>query len=473
MRKLLFSFILFPTFFVAQLNKFVAEWADDKDLKNGIQSFCIYDYKNDLVLVEHNAHTFMIPASTMKAITTAAALKTLGSNYRFATKLAHTGNFTKETGVIDGDLVIIGNGDPTIQSESFYKPDSATLMDKWAQALLAAGVKEIKGKIIGDASAWEHQVPGHWIWADIGNYFGAVPCALSFMDNKFKVIFDSKEAGSAAEVVKIVPASLIPKMTIVNKVIAKGTEDEAFVYGDPFGCTKYISGRIPPNKKNFEVEAALPDPALLCAESLLNSLKKSGVKCAGTYTSNYEKHDTSFKSVTLYTHYSPSLERIVQVTNITSNNLFAETVLRAMAYGSPSNGIELVKKFLAAKGIETNELYMTDGSGLARADLVTTNLQAKMLGKIQSDPSISKTFFNSLPVAGKQGSMSNIGKGTYIEGKMRAKTGYINKARAYCGYVTTKTGKELAFSVIFNNYSCSAKEAKVKIEKFLVALGEE
>jgi D-alanyl-D-alanine carboxypeptidase/D-alanyl-D-alanine-endopeptidase (penicillin-binding protein 4) len=69
--------------------------------------------------------------------------------------------------------------------------------------------------------------------------------------------------------------------------------------------------------------------------------------------------------------------------------------------------------------------------------------------------------------------MSNIGKGTYIEGKMRAKTGYINKARAYCGYVTTKTGKELAFSVIFNNYSCSAKEAKTKIEKFLIALGEE
>jgi len=86
---------------------------------------------------------------------------------------------------------------------------------------------------------------------------------------------------------------------------------------------------------------------------------------------------------------------------------------------------------------------------------------------------IAKSFYNSLPVAGKQGSMSNIGKGTYIEGKMRAKTGYINRARGYCGYVTTKTGKEVSFSILFNNYNCSAKEAKVKIEKFLVALGEE
>lgn len=473
MKKIIFGLLLIPYVFVAQLNKFVAEWAEDKDLKSAVLSYCVYDYKNDLVLAENNAHTFMIPASTMKAITTAAALKTLGNNYRFATKIAHTGKFTKETGVIDGDVLIIGSGDPTIQSESFYKPDSMGLMDKWAQALSAAGVKEIKGKIIGDASAWEHLVPGHWIWADIGNYFGAVPCGLSFMDNKFKVLFNSKEAGSTVELVKIKPESLTSKMTIINKVIAKGTEDEAFVYGDPFGYTKYISGRIPPNKKNFEVEAAMPDPALICAESFLSSLKKTGIKCNSIATSNYEKKDTSFKSVTLYTHYSPSLEKIVQVTNITSNNLFAETLLRAMAYGSSSNGIELVKKFLVAKGIETSELYMTDGSGLSRADLVTTTLQAKMLGKIQADNMIAKSFYNSLPIAGKQGSMSNIGKGTYIEGKMRAKTGYINRARGYCGYVTTKTGKELSFSILFNNYNCSAKEAKVKIEKFLVALGEE
>ncbi len=473
MKKILFGFLIAPYIFVAQLNKFIAEWAEDKDLKSAVLSYCVYDYKNDLVLAENNAHTFMIPASTMKAITTAAALKTLGNNYRFQTKIAYTGKFTKETGVVDGDVLIIGSGDPTIQSESFYKPDSTGLMDKWAQALSAAGVKEIKGKIIGDGSAWEHQVPGNWIWADIGNYFGAVPCALSFMDNKFKVIFNSKEAGSTVEMVKIIPESLTAKMTIVNKVIAKGTEDEAFVYGDPFGYTKYISGKIPPNKKNFEVEASMPDPALICAESLLNSLKKTGIKCNNIAASTYEKRDTSVKCVTLYTHYSPSLEKIVQVTNITSNNLFAETLLRAMAYGSPSNGIELVKKFLVAKGIETSELYMTDGSGLSRADLVTTTLQAKMLGKIQEDNMIAKSFYNSLPIAGKQGSMSNIGKGTYIEGKMRAKTGYINRARGYCGYITTKTGKELSFSILFNNYNCSAKEAKVKIEKFLVALGEE
>jgi D-alanyl-D-alanine carboxypeptidase/D-alanyl-D-alanine-endopeptidase (penicillin-binding protein 4) len=293
------------------------------------------------------------------------------------------------------------------------------------------------------------------------------------MDNKFKVIFNSKEAGSKAEVAKVIPASLQTKVTINNNVIAKGTEDEAFIYGDPFGYNKTISGKIPPNKTNFEVEAALPDPALLCAEYLMNSLKKVGIKCKeNNCISNYEKRDTSIKTTLIYTHSSPTLEKIVGVTNITSNNLYAESLLRILGNGYAYSGIEAVRKFLIAKGLDASEINMTDGSGLSRADLITTSLQATLLGKIQLDNMINKSFFNSLPIAGKQGSMSNIGKGAYIENKMRAKTGYINKARGYSGYVTTKTGKELSFSILFNNYSCGAKEAKLKIEKFLIELGE-
>ncbi len=473
MEKIFFYLLFLPQLFICQLNKFVGEWEKDKDLKGAILSYCVYDYKNDLVLAELNSHQFVIPASTLKVITTSTALKVLGNNYKFQTKIAYSGKLNKETGVLNGDLIIIGGGDPTLQSENFYKQDSSYLTNKWAQIIKAAGIKEITGKIIGDASAWEHTIPGNWIWADLCNYFGAVPCGLSFMDNKFKVIFNSKEAGSNAEVIKIIPESLTGKIKINNKVIAKGTEDEAFIYGDPFGYTKDIAGRIPPNKSNFEIEAALPDPALLCAENLLTSLKKEGIKCKeNSASSNYEKRDTSFKPTTIYTHYSPSLEKIVNVTNITSNNLFAESLLRVLGNGYGYSGIEIVRKFLTTKGIDVNELNMTDGSGLARADLVTTSLQATLLGKIQLDNALSKSFYNSLPIAGKQGSMSNIGKGTPIENKMRAKTGYINKARGYCGYITTKTGKELSFSILFNNYNCSAKEAKIKIEKFLVELGE-
>ena len=113
---------------------------------------------------------------------------------------------------------------------------------------------------------------------------------------------------------------------------------------------------------------------------------------------------------------------------------------------------------------------MADGSGLSRANSITTKIQATVLSKIYRDSLMYPAFNASLPVAGKNGSMTNLCKGTFAENNMRAKTGYINRARGYCGYVKTKSGKELAFSVLFNNYDCSPKEMKLKIEKLLVAL---
>jgi D-alanyl-D-alanine carboxypeptidase/D-alanyl-D-alanine-endopeptidase (penicillin-binding protein 4) len=252
-----------------------------------------------------------------------------------------------------------------------------------------------------------------------------------------------------------------------------GTEDDAFVFGDPYSFTKDVSGKIPPNKTNFEVEAALPDPALMCAEKLFTSLSKLGIKCnPKTIESNYKLSDSVITKQLLYTHLSPTLDKIVYHTNLHSNNLYCETLLRSIGKGSMYAGIDIVSNYWQKKGLDVSELFMVDGSGLSRANTVTTNFQASLLSKIHNDSILFKTFNNSLPVAGKSGSMSNIGKGKLIENNMRAKTGYINRARGYCGYVRSKSGKDLAFSVLFNNYNCSAKEAKVKIEKFLIELGE-
>ncbi|MBA3665696.1 MAG: D-alanyl-D-alanine carboxypeptidase, partial [Bacteroidetes bacterium] len=182
--------------------------------------------------------------------------------------------------------------------------------------------------------------------------------------------------------------------------------------------------------------------------------------------------DSTATRTTIYSYYSPPLEKIVYFTNLKSNNHYCETILRAIGKGSMYSGIEATKNYWQKKGLDVSELFMVDGSGLSRANTVTTNFQASLLSSIYKDSVFYKTFNNSLPIAGKSGSMSNIGKGKLIENNMRAKTGYINRARGYCGYVKSKSGKDLAFSVLFNNYSCSAKEAKVKIEKFLIELGE-
>ncbi len=466
------AFLFFTTTYFSQSITCVNEWKTDKDLKSATLAFCVIEIKTNSVIAEYNAHQFVIPASTQKAITTSAALGILGANYRFETKIYYTGNFNKETGIIDGDVIIYGGGDPTLQSEYFVK-DSSIITDKWATILKEKGVKEIKGKLIGDASAYERAIPSNWIWADINNYFGAAPCALNYNDNKFKIFYSSKALGTKATVESTFPNYVSKTYTINSNVICKGTEDEAFVVGDPYSFIKDVSGKIPPNKTSFEVEAVLPDPALLCAENLCSSLNKIGIKCNPKKTSsNYTKPDSTATKQLLFTHYSPSLDKIIFHTNLKSNNLYAESILRAVGKGSFYLGLDAIKNYWNKQGLDITELNMTDGSGLSRANTVSTFFQASMLCKITNDSVTYKVFNNSLPIAGKSGSMSNIGKGKFIEGNMRAKTGYINRARGYCGYVKTKKGKELAFSILFNNYNCSAKEAKIKIEKFLVELGE-
>lgn len=472
MFRALVSFFLAPLLCHGQLSSFAEAWKNDKDLKNASIGFCVLDARTSSLVSEYNAQLGLIPASTLKIVTTAAAMGLLGNGFRYETRLYYTGTLNKATGVLNGNLVISGSGDPSLQSENFNK-DSSQLTDKWAAILKEKGIKEITGAIIGDAACFERAVPDNWVWSDIGNYFGTVPCGLSFMDNKFRILYNSKATGSKAEVKSIAPNYLKTPITVSSNVEAKGTEDEAYVYGDPFSYHKEVAGRIPPNKNNYEVEAALPDPALLCAERLYLSLQKAGISCRqSACLSNYKKEDTLVAKQLLYTHFSPTLDKIVLYTNLKSNNLYCESLLRTMGKGQVPAGIEAVKAYWQKRGLDVSELFMSDGSGLSRSNTVTTGFQARLLCKIYRDSLNYRTFNASLPVAGKSGSMSSIGKGTVIENNLRAKTGYINRARGYCGYVKTRSGQELAFSLLFNNYACTAKEARLKLEKFMVALGQ-
>lgn len=467
-----FYLFLFPFLINAQLNRVVEDWKNDKELKNASISFCVLDINTSNIILEQNSHQSLIPASTLKVVTTSAALGILGENFRYETKIYYTGNLDKKSGILNGDIIIFGSGDPTLQSEYFSK-DSSLITDKWAAIIKNKGIKEIKGSIIGDASHFERTIPDDWIWSDINNYFGTTPSGLSFIDNKFKILFTSNNSGEAAFIQNTFPVYLNKPYIITSNVISKGTEDEAFVYGDPFSFTKNVSGSIPPNKKNYEIEASLPDPALLCAEKLFLSLQKIGVNCnENLIKSNFQKNNNIGSWQIIHSHLSPPLNKIIYFTNQHSNNLFCESLLLTLGNGNIINGITAVKTYWQKRGLDINELFMADGSGLCRANTITTSFQTKLLSKIFRDTVNGKSLINSLPLAGSSGSMINIGRGKYIENNMRAKTGYIKRVRGYCGFVKSRSGKNIAFSVLFNNFNCSALSAKLKIEKFLIELGE-
>ncbi len=464
----------------------------DKELQHATWSICVMKTKKDSVVAEYNSQTSVVPASTLKVVTTAAALSILGSDFVFETKLMYDGVFDSISGTLKGNLYIRGGGDPTLGSDYFKdKKDSLTILEKWAVILKAKGIKTIEGAVVGDASIFEDNlIPAQWIWADMGNYFGAGACGLTYVDNKYKVFFKSGIPGSETSITGVLPN--IYDMQLVNHVTAGGKDDNAFIYGSPYSNYRTISGTIPSNKTNYEVEGAIPDPALFCAKELTRALKNIDIKVMKEATtvraekdfestskisSGYKKLEyNNDKRTTLHTNYSPTLDKIVYWTNMKSLNLYAEHLLKFIAYkktgyGSTNAGTEIVTNFWKTKDVDVSGFFMNDGSGLARANVITTKTQTQILRVMSSDKNFN-AFYNSLPVAGKSGSLGSLCEGTFAENNLRAKSGYITRARGYTGYVKNRKGELLCFSVLANNYACSPTEMKLKLEKLLIAVAE-
>ncbi len=477
--KIIISLFFIPFFVFAQTAKqkiddVFIEYKTDKALKSATLGLCVLNAKTGSLIYDYNANLSLTPASTMKIVTTGAALSILGAGYKYETKLIVDGNYDSIKGIIDGDLIIKGSGDPTLNSEYFKKKeDTLDVVEKWSAVLKEKGIKKITGRIIADVSCFDDNLPTNWIWGDIGNYFGAGASGLSYNDNKFKIFFKSgTSAGDSTSIIECVP--YVPNLKIKNTVFVGGKDDNAFIFGAPHQYERTISGTIPANQSRYEVEGALPDPAWLCAYKLREALVKNGVNISSKdIIVNYDTK--KYEGKVLYIHKSVSLEKIIQHTNMKSNNHFAETLLKTIAYkktgrGNTISGTEIISNYWKGRGVDTEGLFMNDGSGLSRSNAITPMQQATILSKIFKDSTAYKVFNNSLPVAGKSGSLASLCKGSFAENNLRAKSGYITRARGYAGYVKNKKGEELCFSILFNNYNCTPTEAKKKIERILELL---
>jgi serine-type D-Ala-D-Ala carboxypeptidase/endopeptidase (penicillin-binding protein 4) len=451
----------------------------DESLKHGVWSLCVITADSGKIIASKNAEQSVIPASTMKVLTTGAALGLLGTDFRYETRIERDGFFDSLTGVVHGNLYIRGSGDPTIESKHFRSDKTAGLSWKSLPAqLLKLGIKKIDGDIIGDASCFsENPTPDGWSWGDLGQYYGAGTSGLSYHDNCVTLHFNSAK-GDSCILERIEPA--VDNVVYRSYVKADGKKDEAYVYGAPFSSVYYIYGSIPAQQKDYEVEAAKPEPAYQCAKDLRESLISAGISVSGKASTvrrrDIENISTPKKRRVLAAVLSPPLSRIVEETNMHSDNIYAEQLLRTLgllkgAGGNTEDGITVVKNYWKSQGVDLGGLNMMDGSGLSRSNLVTTTIVASALRAI-STTKWDDAFQRSLPVAGVSGSLAGMCKGTCAENNIRAKSGYINRARGYAGYVKTKSGKLLCFSLLANNYTCTSTEMKKKLEKVMVALAE-
>jgi D-alanyl-D-alanine carboxypeptidase/D-alanyl-D-alanine-endopeptidase (penicillin-binding protein 4) len=362
----------------------------------------------------------------------------LGPESRFQTHLAYDGTIKK--GVLKGNLYILGGGDPCLGSGR--TPSCLSWQEQikaWTVATAALGIAEIEGQVIGDASGFEKaRAAGSWSWEDLGNYYGAGASALSFHENSYSLFFKpSKEVGKEAEVLRVEPT--IYRLDLKNEVTtgSEGSGDQACIYGTEFSFLQHVRGTVPAGVSEFKIRGAIADPALVCSELLESSLKENGVVVRNEQRPELEKK-------VFHTTYSPKLEEIVQLTNCYSINLYAEHLLKKMGGGSSSNGIKAINKFLKENRIDCSGMYLADGSGLSRQNLMTTEQLVSVL-VLMKKSEFFPVFLESFPEK-KSG--------------IRAKSGSMKGVRSYAGYAG-----DVAFAIIINN-CLDPESVKEKIEEF-------
>lgn len=406
------------------------------------------------------ADTRFTPASTLKLLTTAAALETWGPLHRFTTELYASAS-PDENGVLQGDLWIRGGGDPTLGSTRVPGAESlATVLQKWQEAIKNSGIKKITGNIYADISLFEGPaVPPKVNWENMGNYYAAPASPLCINDNLFEIYFTPQTQGNQpVSVAKTIPE--IPELTFQSFVTtdAKNRKDNAFVYGAPGQNQLKIFGTIPPHATGFKIKGAMPDPALFAAQSLRQHLLRHEINVQGTAQTSLQAPDyTSF--VKLHTYRSPALKDIIILVNKRSFNLYAEMLLRNLAVaagkkGSLQNGLNELVTFLRKHDlVKPNEVVLYDGSGLSRDNLVTPHALLKTLIYMSKSPYFSY-YYNSLATPDDRGDLLVLRRFLKPQKKVnevRIKGGTIDSVKAGAGYVKNQEGQVVAFVLMANN----------------------
>jgi D-alanyl-D-alanine carboxypeptidase/D-alanyl-D-alanine-endopeptidase (penicillin-binding protein 4) len=452
---------------VNSVRKHLSEWQTSKGLANASIGVAVSDLKTGEILGKSEPQLSLVPASILKTVTTATALEILGPDFRFKTTLSYSGEIRNDT--LYGNLQIVGGGDPTLGSA--YFPENNTFTEDWIHAIQSKNIKFIAGNLVADASVYESQmIPDTWIWEDIGNYYGAGASGISAYDNLYEIHLSSpREADRPTKIISIIPE--IPALDLQNEVLSSDVNsDQAYVFGSPMDNKRIIRGTIPKNKSNFVVKASVPNPAALLASEFRKKLIAKGITISGE--TSFEKAKPSEKI--LFVSQSPTLKEIIKITNHESVNLFAEHLLKHIAFleyglGTTKNGCKFISQFWKEKGMDTDGFFMADGSGLSRFNAITASQLAYILNYMKTKSKYSEEFFESLASPGN-GTLSVFKSADFPNNCLHAKSGSMTRVRCYAGYLTTISGRQLSFTFMLNNFSCSQTEAIRKIEEALIEL---
>lgn len=434
----------------------------DPGMNHATWGFYAVDVQNNRVVAARNENQLLVPASTLKVLTTASAIKMLGSDFRFETKLAHTG-YIDSLGNLTGDLVILGSGDPSFMSTFLHDSLSQTrVLENWLAVLKHAGIKHIAGRVFADESVFDNElIPRKWLWEDMGNFFGAGASGLTVNENMYTVFFQPGDTiGQPAKVVGTNP--VVSGMDFLNQVNTgpRNSGDQVYIFGAPYQMQRTLKGTVPLGSNNFPVRGSIPDPPMFVAEILSEFLKFNGILQnnlpVSVRTASLQGLSRGEITGVFTTWYSPTMAALAARANLHSVNTYTENMVKAIGahlkgQGTTIAGIDTIIGFWKGQGVSVDGMFLFDGSGLAPSNRVTVKQLTQVLSLMANDPNFEQ-YQSGFPLAGRSGSIATQFIGTPSEGLLRAKSGTLTNVHGFAGYTRTDDGRLLAFVIIVNHF---------------------
>lgn len=399
-----------------------------------------------------NPAMLVMPASNMKILTLAAAAEMFGWDHRFETRIVTSAPL--DGGTLRGDLIVVGGGDPSISERS----DHPGVLQSWAQQLGDAGVQRIEGRIIGNDDAFDDVGwgPG-WAWDDLPYGYSAPVGALEYNEGSVDLLIRAGAARGDPVLVSVRPEG--SGLEVDNRLVTVAeTGNGALALARLPGSTRLeVSGQIPARAAEFSRTASVDNATEFFVRAFRAALISKGIQVDGDaidIDTLSERPDRS-QARTLLVHQSPPLSELATSMMKVSQNQYAEMLLKALAaregIGTTESGARMVHEILRALDLSDRALIMADGSGLSRYNYTSAETLARVLLRLLGDHAFQAT----LPIAGRDGTLSRRLADTPAAGNVRAKTGSFSNARAISGYLTTRDGETIVFSIIANNFNVS------------------
>ena len=431
-------------------------------VKRGLWGVMAYSLTRRQPLVELNPQTLFVPASTTKLLSAASAYESVGWDYRFETTVWATGPIV--AGTLQGDLLVAGSGDPSIDSRGFPG------VEDWASALIELGIQRIEGRIIGDDDAVEEPRPAlAWAWDDLGYSSGSLFGALNASENRLSVLVSpGPQAGAPAELTVEPHAAHRP---LVSRALTSDSAAPQFLWPEqrPAEAELTIAGSIRAGAKPGRLVVSAGNPTHWFAGVVRHHLVAGGIAVSGDAVDVDDVQPTPQReyATLLFTHRSAPLRELVRPMLKDSVNLYGEALMRLNSGPGvlPTNdaALEGLNRRLAAWGILPDAYQIVDGSGLSRRNALSPAALVILLQRMY-DPKGESPFMQALPIAGVDGSLGSRLKDTPAAGNLRAKTGTMSNIRTLAGYVTTRDKEDVAFVVMLNNFEGTGTEATAAVD---------